>query len=179
MPTTNGAPELPDESSAPRDASALRYVQHPYPAFCVENASLRAVPATEANHDIDLETELLQDVDVEADLMAVIPMPPTIPAPLRAAITDSICRQFDSDLEWLHAPHPALGGATPFERIVAGDAEAVLLALDHEGNCASPIPRTVRRKAPRIGRGKRARVESARSSSGLTQVHREKRKAAS
>lgn len=70
--------------------------------------------------------------DVDDDVAAIIPMPPSIPASIRAAITRALGEQFEfaDDLhEWLHAPCEALAGKTPFERVVAGDGAAVLLAL--------------------------------------------------
>jgi len=81
--------------------------------------------------DALLEARLLS-FDVEEDLEAVVPMPPTIPLGVRHALTKLFIRRFtyyrELDL-WLHLPHPALRGRTPYERIVDGDGVSVLRAL--------------------------------------------------
>jgi len=59
-------------------------------------------------------------------------MPPSISGDLRRTLTDALMQQFDlaEELdEWLHLPHPALAGNTPFERVVEGDGFGVLRAL--------------------------------------------------
>jgi hypothetical protein len=79
----------------------------------------------------DIEAALL-DFDPDEVLNSVVPMPPSIPAGSRKQIADAACVKFEyyEDLDiWLHSPNITLGGATPFERIVRGDSEAVLLAL--------------------------------------------------
>lgn len=70
----------------------------------------------------------------EADVIAgIVPVPPTIPAGLRLALDQAMDHKFhgDTDLlnQWLHADHPALRGASPFETLVAGDGVGVLRAL--------------------------------------------------
>ena len=78
-----------------------------------------------------LEAELL-NFDVEEDLEAVVPMPPTIPLGVRHALTKLFIRRFSYYREldlWLHLPHPALRGRTPYERIADGDGVSVLRAL--------------------------------------------------
>lgn len=85
----------------------------------------------------ELERQLLA-FDVEEDLMANIAMPPTIPVPIRAAITKAAGQRFTfaAELdEWLHAPHDGLHGRTPFERLVDGDGVAVLVALLDGTSC--------------------------------------------
>jgi hypothetical protein len=81
-----------------------------------------------------LEEELLA-FDADEDLAAIIPMPSTIPAPIRGAITRAVGSRFEfaSDLDaWLCAPHEALGGDAPLNRIIYGDGLAVLRALGVE-----------------------------------------------
>lgn len=77
--------------------------------------------------------------DPQDDLAQIIPMPPTIPRLIRAAITQALGDRFEyaEELdEWLHGPNDSLAGATPFERVVVGDGMAVLVALlgpgDHQ-----------------------------------------------
>lgn len=94
------------------------------------SAPLALVHAADAA--VDLREEDLLDFDVEADVMAIIPMPPSIPVPIRMAITRAAGKRFTfaDDLDaWLHAPHEGLRGDTPFERVVAGDGMTVLVAL--------------------------------------------------
>lgn len=77
-----------------------------------------------------LEEELLASID--PDDPEIIPMPDTIPALVRATIAVSLCDRFEfaDELDlWIHASNDALGGDTPFERIVDGDGIAVLRAL--------------------------------------------------
>ena len=72
------------------------------------------------------------EFDVEDDIASIIPMPASIAAPIRSAISGELARRFEfaDELDgWLHAAHARLGGATPFERVVAGDGLAVLRAL--------------------------------------------------
>jgi hypothetical protein len=73
----------------------------------------------------------IAEIDVDDDIAAIIPMPKTIPAAVRTAITDAFMRLSDGeDLDrWLHEAHELLGGASPFERIVSGDGTAVLEVL--------------------------------------------------
>lgn len=82
-------------------------------------------------NEADLERELLA-FDPEEDVAAAIPMPPTIPADVRSAITDALLERF-ADPEaldaWLHTPQATLDGESPFARIVDGHGHAVLFAL--------------------------------------------------
>lgn len=74
----------------------------------------------------------LLEFDVEDDMAALIPMPPSIAAPIRSAISRELARRFEfaDELDgWLHAAHDQLGGSTPFECVVAGAGIAVLGAL--------------------------------------------------
>lgn len=99
--------------------------QHP-------RASKSNQPSLAIGHAARLPDHDLLDFDVDADLRAIIPMPATIPAPVRASISHALGASFTyaDDLDaWVHAPHAALHGATPFETIVAGDGIAVLRAL--------------------------------------------------
>jgi len=90
-----------------------------------------ADPNIEAREAAELEASLL-DFDPNDDLEALVPMPPAISAGVRRALTAIFAHRFVRyrDLDaWLHAPHPALGGDTPFERIVDGDGMNVLQTL--------------------------------------------------
>jgi len=90
-----------------------------------------AHPNSEACEAAELEASLL-DFDPNDDLEALVPMPPAISAGVRRTLTATFARRFVRyrDLDaWLHTPHPALGGDTPFERIVDGDGISVLRAL--------------------------------------------------
>ncbi|HEY0994843.1 MAG TPA: hypothetical protein VGD77_02510 [Gemmatimonadaceae bacterium] len=72
------------------------------------------------------------EFDVEDDIASIIPMPASIAVPIRSAISRELARRFEfaDDLDgWLHAAHDRLGGATPFECVVAGDGLGVLGAL--------------------------------------------------
>ena len=89
--------------------------------------------------------------DADDDVAAIIPMPPSIPRIVRAAITVTVARRFEfaEDLDaWLHAPNAVLGGATPFERIVDGDGIAVLRALRGSKN----LDAVLRHSAAAVGR---------------------------
>lgn len=97
----------------------------------VDDARPSAVVSTDAGVEAAVQDELL-NFDVEDDSIALVPMPSTIPDHVRAAITTAVGERFTyaADLdEWLHAPHDALVGRTPFECIVDGDGPAVLAAL--------------------------------------------------
>ena len=87
--------------------------------------------------DEELKRALLA-FDVDADIAAIIPMPSTIPPVVRAAITQALSERFQEDddamEDWLHSSSKALDGATPFERVVAGDGMAVLTALLGSGD---------------------------------------------
>lgn len=80
----------------------------------------------------DTETALLafDDGDVIA---GIVPVPPSIPAAMRDALERMMQLQGDRLDQWMHADHPALRGATPFETLVAGDGAAVLRALLRHG----------------------------------------------
>lgn len=86
-----------------------------------------------------LERELLS-FDADEDILSLVAMPRCIPAAARAAITTLLARRFASVAQevdeqadaleaWLYTPHRLLGDACPFDRIIAGDALAVLIAL--------------------------------------------------
>lgn len=87
----------------------------------------------QAPEDAEEIERALLDFDVDADIAAIIPMPPTIPLAVRAAITRALGDRFqdgdDALNDWLHSPNESLAGATPFERVVAGDGIAVLTSL--------------------------------------------------
>ena len=108
----------------------------------VPNAPRTAAPiALVASRFISAEAfeQAITNFDVDDDLASIIPMPETIPAVIRATITTAIAERFEfsEDLDaWLHAPHDALAGDTPFERIVEGDGIAVLVALAQGINAA-------------------------------------------
>lgn len=77
-----------------------------------------------------LECSLLA-FEANDDVLALVPMPPTIHAALRGALTDVFAREFSyyEDLhEWLHRSNEMLGGKSPFEVLIAGDGRAVLRA---------------------------------------------------
>ena len=97
---------------------------------------LRADPIV-TEGDEALERALLA-FDVDADIAAIVPMPATIPPLVRAAITQALGERFQEDDDamevWLHCSNEALGAATPFECMVAGDGIAVLSALLGPGN---------------------------------------------
>lgn len=102
----------------------------PFAARSRSTHHLNAQPVAELD-GAALEASLL-DFDPDAELEALVPMPPTIPAAVRRTLTALLARRFAyyGDLDaWLHAPHPALGADTPFERIVDGEGVAVLRAL--------------------------------------------------
>ena len=54
-------------------------------------------------------------------------------APLAREIWRILTRRFSGDtgayLQWLHAPHPGLGGECPHELLAGGDLESVLALL--------------------------------------------------
>lgn len=70
----------------------------------------------------------------DGDVIAgIVPVPPSIPVAMRVALERMMTLRFagDSDRldEWLHAGHPVLRGAAPFETLIAGDGLGVLRAL--------------------------------------------------
>lgn len=92
---------------------------------------LRAAPPAITPRDDDPEASLLA-FDPEEDLASLVPMPFSIPGEIRAALAHALARRFEHYEEldaWLHEPHSALGGRSPFEQIVGGDGEGVLRAL--------------------------------------------------
>lgn len=104
-------------------------------AVAVSRSRTEAAPMALLAPSVDSMDALertLTSFDVEDDVASIIPMPDTIPAVIRATITTAIAQRFtfaDELDDWLHAPHDALAGDTPFERIVDGDGIAVLMAL--------------------------------------------------
>ena len=95
-----------------------------------ESAHIHIVRPDPGTHGPSEDTLLAFDAD--DDMAAIIPMPPEIPSIVRAAITVTVAQRFEfaEDVDaWLHAPNAALGGATPFERLVLADGIAVLRAL--------------------------------------------------
>ena len=126
---------IPTPSPAPRhDISGTR-------GLATEPPSLRLV-ATGAESPAACERELLA-FDPDDDLQSIVPMPPSIPVAIRAAITRAVGEQFEGaeDLDtWLHSPHALLGGATPFERVVEGDGAAVLRAVGVVGEVGPTRP---------------------------------------
>ena len=83
----------------------------------------------------DTEEELLafNDCDVIA---GIVPVPPTIPE-VRDQLERMMALRFGGDTDrlhaWIHADNPALCGASPFERLVAGDGVGVLRARLRNG----------------------------------------------
>lgn len=104
-------------------------------ADAVSRSRTQAVPMALLAPSIDSTDAIertLTSFAVEDDLASIIPMPDSIPAVIRATITTAIAQRFtfaDELDDWLHAPHDALDGDSPFERIVDGDGIAVLMAL--------------------------------------------------
>lgn len=99
-------------------------------ATCSQTRTL-SLHRTEQESSEALERELVS-FDVDEDIESLVPMPNSIAARTRAAITQLIGRRFTyaEDLDdWLHAPNVRLHGVTPFERMVAGDGTSVLHAL--------------------------------------------------
>ena len=79
------------------------------------------------------DTASLLDFDDDDVIAGIVPVPPGIPVAMRVALERMMNLRFvgDSDRlhEWLHAGHPLLRGASPFETLVAGDGVGVLRAL--------------------------------------------------
>lgn len=124
-----------------REALVENSVPAQFPGVCTSGAAGRM-----GEGDLEAEEAAALAFDPEDDFVNVIPMPPSIPAKVREALARLFATQFRyySELdEWLHRPHPALGAATPCERIVDGDGIGVLRALLRSG--ARRWPR--RRKA--------------------------------
>lgn len=127
----------PAQSIMPRSRPE---VAHPVPGVSVgDEPVLQLVPdapsATEATsaEEAALQAELLAAIDVEADLEQLVPMPPSIPAPLRRLLSQRLAERFpymDELDAWLHLPHPKIGAESPFQRLVAGDGWSVLRALE-------------------------------------------------
>ena len=84
----------------------------------------------------DTEEELLafNDCDVIA---GIVPAPLTIPSGVRDELQRMLTVKFGGDTDrldrWIHADNPALCGASPFERLVAGDGVGVLRTLLRNG----------------------------------------------
>jgi hypothetical protein len=85
----------------------------------------------------DTEEELFAITDCVV-IAGIVPVPPTIPSAVRDALERMMMTlRFGGDTDlldrWLHADNPALGGASPFERLVAGDGVGVLRVLLRNG----------------------------------------------
>src|SRR5690348_7820909 len=70
------------------------------------------------------DTASLLNFDDDDVIAGIVPVPPSIPAAMRVALERMFRLRFpaaDSDGldEWLHADHPVLRGASPFETLVA------------------------------------------------------------
>lgn len=109
----------------------------PTSAHSAQMCGIRVPKSTVEEHDS-------LSFDVEDEIASIIPMPRTIPADLQAAITLALSGRFefyDDELDaWLHTPNDALGGASPFDRLVDGDGVAVLLALADQPPNAQATP---------------------------------------
>ena len=107
----------------------------PAPIGPQKRRSPRLLRATALHTDeTDATTTELEAMcfDVVDDMAALVPMPSTIPLRVRRALTVRFAAGFAfyEDLhEWLHIPHLKLHDRTPFERLVAGDGDAVLALL--------------------------------------------------
>lgn len=79
------------------------------------------------------DTASLLDFDDDDVIAAIVPVPPSIPVAMRVALERMMTLRFagasDRLDEWLHASHPLLRGASPFETLVARDGVGVLRAL--------------------------------------------------
>ena len=119
------------KTSTARVTGSAAALDNPAPIVLVVNESESAEELERA----------LTTFDVDADLAAIIPMPATIPAAIRAKITKALAERFAfvDDLDvWLHAPNEALGGDDPFKRVAEGDGIAVLKALG-DGGCDADL----------------------------------------
>lgn len=79
------------------------------------------------------DTASLLDFGDDDVIAGIVPVPPGMPVAMRVALERMMNLRFagNSDRldEWLHADHPVLRGASPFETLVAGDGVGVLRAL--------------------------------------------------
>lgn len=84
--------------------------------------------------------EALLDFNEDDVIAGIVPVPSTIPPAMRDALERMMMLRFvgDSDRldQWLHAGHPSLSGASPFESLIAGDGAAVMRALLRSGDLA-------------------------------------------
>lgn len=102
--------------------------RHVSPVISTSSSSV----ASQLESDSALEEELLAALNVDEDLAQLVPMPESIPAALRRALTEKFTHRFEfmEDLDaWLHQDHPELKGECPFERLIAGDGWSVLHLL--------------------------------------------------
>ena len=134
---TRTAPRRPATERAP-DSHATPTPRH-----------LHLLPATDAGEDQHTEDEAAALMfDVQDDFEALVPMPHTIPANVRRALTLRFAQRFEhyADLHrYLHEESAALDGQSPFEALIAGRGRDVLSALRHPGSMATAAPpRTMR-----------------------------------
>lgn len=97
-------------------------------------STLSLVPPGSVSVQASDDASSLLDFNADDVIADIVPVPPCIPAAMRVALERMIRLRFpasDSDRldEWLHAGHPVLRGASPFETLVAGDGVGVLRAL--------------------------------------------------
>ena len=99
-------------------------------------ATLSLVPPGAVSVQVSEDANSLLDFNDDDVIADIVPVPPSIPVAMRVALERMISLRFpasdsDSDRldEWLHAGHPSLRGASPFETLVAGDGVGVLRAL--------------------------------------------------
>lgn len=85
----------------------------------------------------------------------IVPVPLAIPPALRDALEQMMTLRFGGDSDrlekWLHADHPALHGASPFETLAAGDGVAVLRTLLMIGELSPGRHAPVERRQTMLG----------------------------
>ena len=119
----------------PRSTRPSSHIRRQSPAARGARGASRA-PCSIPNRttsEADLDSGLLDD---EPALIAgVIPVPPSISTAMQTVLERAMLARFDQVTElheWMNASHPSLHGAAPFERLLDGNAMAVLRALIKE-----------------------------------------------
>ena len=106
---------------------------HKKPERRAPHALSLVAPDAVGNASRDDTEESLLDFNDDDVIAGIVPVPPTIPPALRDALERMMIVRFAGDIDrldgWIHAGHPALRGASPFETLVEGDGAAVLRAL--------------------------------------------------
>ena len=96
-------------------------------------STLSLVPPGGVSVQASDDASSLLDFNADDVIAGIVPVPPSIPVAMRVALERMMTLRFASDSdrldEWLHAGHPLLRGASPFETLVAGDGVGVLRAL--------------------------------------------------